>query len=148
MTSVKFYDCSFEPDSVLTYSVILARYKGNWIFVRHQDRSTYEIPGGHIEDGETSGEAARRELMEETGATDFDIRCISTYSVSRGDHTGWGRLYFAEVSTLGAIPDTDEIAEIVLKDHLPENLTYPDIQPHFYAKVNSGIAHGRSKPVK
>lgn len=135
MTQVNFYDCYFAPDSALTYSVILPRYRGKWIFVRHRDRLTWEIPGGHIEHGETSGQAAGRELMEETGATSFNLECISTYSVIKDDNTGWGRLYFAEVSELGPVLDISEIAEIVLLDHMPENLTYADIQPHFFVKV-------------
>ncbi len=71
MTEVKFFDPLFVPDSKLTYSVISARFKGKWIFVRHQKRSTWEIAGGHIEEGETSFEAAGRELMEETGAVEI-----------------------------------------------------------------------------
>ncbi|TAL66535.1 MAG: NUDIX domain-containing protein, partial [Bacteroidetes bacterium] len=73
MTEVKFYDPLFEPEKELTYSVISARFKNQWIFVRHQNRSTLEIAGGHIEKGETSFEAAERELMEETGAVRFSI---------------------------------------------------------------------------
>ena len=68
MTEVNFYDPLYMPDSKLTYSVISARFESHWIFVRHQMRSTWEIAGGHIEKGETSAEAAGRELMEETGA--------------------------------------------------------------------------------
>jgi 8-oxo-dGTP diphosphatase len=49
--------------------------------------------------------------------------------------TGWGRLYIAEVSKIGPIPDKSEIAEIILLDHLPENLTHPDIQPHLFNKT-------------
>lgn len=132
MTEVKFFDPLFVPEKVLTYSVISAKFEGNWIFVRHQKRTTFEIAGGHIEKGETSYEAACRELMEETGALDFSIDCIATYSVKKDGETGWGRLYFAEVSEIGAIPDISEIAEVILLDHLPENLTHPDIQPHLF----------------
>lgn len=135
MTEVKFYDPLFEPDTKLTYSVISARFKGQWIFVRHQKRSTFEIAGGHIEDGESSGEAAKRELMEETGAIKFDISCLATYSVTKDKKTGYGRLYYAEVYKLGPIPDISEIAEIILLDHLPENLTHPDIQPFLFERV-------------
>ena len=40
---------------------------------------TWEIPGGHIEPGESPEEAARRELFEETGAAEFTIRPIFDY---------------------------------------------------------------------
>jgi 8-oxo-dGTP diphosphatase len=135
MTEVKFYDPLFVPDAKLTYSVISAKSGSKWIFVRHQKRSTWEIAGGHIEKGETSFEAAGRELMEETGAVRFRLFCIATYSVKKEGETGWGRLYFADVQELGPIPYISEIAEIVLLDHLPENLTHPDIQPHLFRKT-------------
>lgn len=135
MTEVKFYDPIFEPDSVLTYSVIAAKFEAKWIFVRHHKRTTWEIAGGHIEKGETSLEAACRELMEETGAVLFNIECIATYSVNKDGETGWGRLYLAEVTELGPIPDVSEIAEKILSDHLPENLTYPEIQSHLFIRT-------------
>lgn len=135
MTEVKFFDPIFEPDSVLIYSVIAAKFENKWIFVRHKKRITWEIAGGHIEKGETSLEAACRELMEETGAVLFSIECIATYSVNKDGETGWGRLYLAEVTELGPVPDISEIAETILSDHLPENLTHPDIQPHLYRRT-------------
>lgn len=135
MTEVKFYDPLFEPDEVLTYSVISARFENRWIFVRHHKRTTFEIAGGHIEKGETSFEAAGRELMEETGALKFNLECIATYSVNIDGVTGYGRLYFANVSELGPIPDISEIAEAILSDHLPDNLTHSDIQPHLFKRT-------------
>ena len=135
MTEVKFYDPLFIPDGKLIYSVIAARFDSKWIFVRHHKRSTWEIAGGHIENGETSFEAAGRELMEETGAVRFNLGCVATYSVKKEGETGYGRLYLAEVFELGPIPDISEIAEIVLLDNLPENLTHPDIQPHLFDRT-------------
>ena len=135
MTEVKFYDPLFVPESKLTYSVISAKLEGKWIFVRHQKRSTWEIAGGHIEKGETSFEAAGRELAEETGALRFNLDCVATYSVTIDGETGWGRLYLADVFEIGPVPDFSEIAEITLSDHLPENLTHPDIQPHLFKKT-------------
>ena len=73
--------------------------------------------------------------MEETGALKFNIECIATYSVKKDGETGWGRLYFADVFELGPIPDISEIAEVIMLDHLPENLTHPDIQPHLFKKT-------------
>ena len=135
MTEVNFYDPLYIPELKLTYSVISARFRSRWIFVRHQMRSTWEIAGGHIEEGETSLEAAGRELMEETGALRFKLDCIATYSVTMNGETGWGRLYLAEVFEIGSIPDISEIAEMKLSDHLPENLTHPDIQPHLFNRT-------------
>jgi 8-oxo-dGTP diphosphatase len=135
MTEVAFFDSMYEPDTVLTYSVISSRYMDKWIFVRHQRRQTYEIAGGHIEEGESSLEAASRELMEETGALSFTLECVATYSVKKDGETGWGRLYFAEVQELGPIPDISEIAEIILLGTIPANPTHPDIQPHLFRKT-------------
>jgi 8-oxo-dGTP diphosphatase len=135
MTEVTFFDPLFKSDKELTYSVISARFNDKWVFVRHQKRTTWEIAGGHIEKGETSHEAACRELMEETGALLFSIECVATYSVKKKGVTGWGRLYYAEVTELGPIPDISEIGGIVLSDNLPENLTHPDIQPQLFKKI-------------
>jgi len=142
MTEVNFYDPLFVPDSKLTYSVISAKLDEKWIFVRHNKRSTWEIAGGHIEEGESSFEAAGRELMEETGAIKFNLVCIATYSVTIDGETGWGRLYIANVFEIGPIPDISEIAEIVLSDHLPENLTHPDIQPHLFKRTVEYLTRG------
>jgi 8-oxo-dGTP diphosphatase len=135
MTVVKFYRPTYNPDVKLTYSVIAARYGENWLYVRHHKRDTWEIPGGHIEEYETSDEAARRELMEETGAVDFNIECVATYSVMKDRKTGYGRLYLAEIYKLGPVPDISEIMEIKMSDSLPEDLTHPDIQPHLFEKI-------------
>ncbi len=75
MISIEFHDIVSEPDYVLTYVVMCAMYKSKWIFVRHKDRETWEVPGGHIEIGETPDEAACRELYEEAGAT--KLNCSS-----------------------------------------------------------------------
>ncbi|MBN2861571.1 MAG: NUDIX domain-containing protein [Bacteroidales bacterium] len=135
MTEVKFYD----PDDIgagkLIYTIIPAVYEGRWIFVRHRDRDTWEIAGGHIEKGESPDEAAERELAEETGAQEFRLHSISTYSVTKDGSTEYGRLYLAEVTGLGPIKDVTEIAEIRLTDHLPGNLTYPDIQPVLFRRA-------------
>jgi 8-oxo-dGTP diphosphatase len=135
MTIVKFYDPSYVPDSKLTYSVIAARFKDKWLFVRHKNRTTWEIAGGHVEEHESPFDAASRELSEETGAIDFNLDCVATYSVEKNGSIGFGRLFFAEVYSLGAVPDISEIEEVILNDHLPENLTYPDIQPHLFRRI-------------
>jgi 8-oxo-dGTP diphosphatase len=141
MTEVKFYNPSYTPDFKLTYAVIAARYNHKWIYVRHHKRNTWEIPGGHIEENETPDIAAQRELAEETGAVDFKIECVATYSVLKDGETGFGRLYIADIFKLGPIPDISEIAEVKMMDSLPENLTHPDIQPHLYQRILEYLPH-------
>ena len=102
----------------LKYAVIAARFDGKWIFCRRKDRTTWEIPGGHIEPGEAPLDAAKRELYEETGATDADIHIVGGYRLYDG------LLCFAEVNALESIPADSEIAEICLYETIPDDLTY------------------------
>lgn len=128
---VKFYN--FADDEKLKFAVIIARSGGQWIFCRHRQRSTLEIPGGHREPGETIAQTADRELREETGAEEFTLKRVCVYSVTgrnRVNSTGeesFGMLYCAEITRFGEL--NSEIAEIVRLDELPERWTYPEIQP-------------------
>ena len=69
---VKFYDT--VEDALLKFAVIISRSNGKWVFCKHKERDTYEAPGGHREAGEDILKTARRELQEETGAVEFEIR--------------------------------------------------------------------------
>ena len=124
---VKFYE-SVE-DSLIKFAVIMARSGGKWVFCKHRERTTLEIPGGHREPGETVDETAARELREETGAKEFTLRPVCVYSVVRDDaDESFGGLYAAEISSFEEIHS--EIEKIVLLDQPPEdNWTYPEIQP-------------------
>ena len=127
MYRINFYPPGSIANEQLKYAIIISRYDGKWIFVRHRDRTTWEVPGGHREKGEAVAEAAKRELYEESGAVDYILTEVADYSVESDGHTGFGRLFFAEVKKLGALPQS-EIAEVRLFDAMPDNLTYPEIQ--------------------
>ncbi|SHK19030.1 NUDIX domain-containing protein [Paramaledivibacter caminithermalis] len=118
----------------LKFAVISASFQEKWIFVKHKQRDTWEIPGGHREIGEDINNTAKRELSEETGAKTFRIKPICDYSVMRDDEVSYGRLFYAEIEALGELPDM-EIEKVKLFDMLPEKLTYPEIQPFLYRKV-------------
>lgn len=137
MLEVKTYPLGNDHGQYL-FVVIVTRYRDKWIWVKHRDRETWEIPGGHIEKGESADEAANRELIEETGARNFTIKAISDYSVKNERSEGVSRLYFASVSDLGSLPES-EIGCIDFFDRVPEDLTYPDIQPILFNAVVKSI---------
>ena len=77
---VKFYENI--NDELLKFAVIIAKHQDKWVFCKHKERDTYEIPGGHREKDESIIETAKRELIEETGAIDFKIEPVCVYSVT------------------------------------------------------------------
>lgn len=130
---VGFYEQA--EDELLKFAVIIARAKGKWVFCKHRDRDTYEVPGGHREAGETIFETARRELREETGAIDFELKSICVYSVkgkTRVNETleeeSFGMLFMADIFSFEEELHS-EIEKIILTDQLVDNWTYPLIQP-------------------
>lgn len=125
-------------DDLLKFAVIVSRHQGKWVFCRHRDRTTWECPGGHREPGEAIADTARRELWEETGAKEFSLSPVCAYSVRDKDGETFGMLYFAEISVFGDLPPM-EIQEVRLFDQLPENWTYPQIQPHLFQKIKETV---------
>ena len=132
MLEVKFYDNA--DDSLLKFAVIISKSNGKWIFCKHKERNTYEIPGGHREKGESILLAAKRELKEETGAVDFTIRSVCAYSVKgktrvneNADAETFRMLFVADIFSFEEIHS--EIEKIILTDELVNNWTYPLIQP-------------------
>lgn len=134
MLKIDFYEMGKTRDVLLEFAVIATRYENRWIFVRHRERETWEIPGGHREKNEDINDTAKRELFEETGAKKFIIEPVCDYSVTKDSITRYARLFYAKVNELGKLPDS-EIGEIKLYDNMPQNLTYYDIQPHLYRRV-------------
>ena len=132
MPQVKFYET--VEDSLLKFAVIISHVGEKWVFCKHKDRDTYEIPGGHREPGEPILETARRELWEETGAVEFEMHPICVYSVTGrtravdSDEETFGMLYHARIISFEKELHS-EIDRIELFDTLPEQWTYPQIQP-------------------
>ena len=133
--SVNYYDT--VEDSLLKFAVIVTKTNGKWVFCKHKDRDTLEVPGGHREPNEDILDTAKRELIEETGAIDFNLNPICVYSVTgennfNGEET-FGLLCYADIYSFGSIDS--EIEKIIITDELPTNWTYPKIQPYLLEEL-------------
>ena len=109
--------------------------KGSGYFANTKREIRSKSPGGHREPGESIAKTAKRELMEETGAYKFFIKPICVYSVTgknkvnmSGKET-FGMLFLADIFEFSESL-THEIELVKLFDELPENWTYPEIQPY------------------
>ena len=129
---VKFYDT--VDDALLKFSVIISKSDNKWVFCKHKERNTFEVPGGHREQGESILDTAKRELHEETGAVDFTIAPVCVYSVigkNRVNDTGeemYGMLFYAEISEFEAQLHS-EMEKVFKFEELPTEWTYPLIRP-------------------
>ncbi len=136
MITVNFYDT--VEDDLLKFAVIIARTEGKWIFCKHRERDTYEVPGGHREPGENILDTARRELYEETGAVEYELQPVCVYSVIRWDspnpeEESFGMLYYAHIKKFEKDLHS-EIEKIIITKQLIERWTYPEIQPKLIAE--------------
>lgn len=138
MIKVNFYKLNSIEDDKLAFAVIMSKFKNKWIYVKHKDRYTWKIPGGHREENESIMEAASRELFEETGAKKYKLTPVCIYAVERDEKVeyteSFGQLYYAEIEEVDRLPEF-EIERIKLFSDMPKNLTYPLIQPVLHDKV-------------
>ena len=99
------------------YVVILSRMEGKFLLSRHKQRTTWEFQGGHIEQGETPLQAAKRELFEESGAAAFEIEPLCDYWAGSedGKSGACGVVFTAEIQKLGPLPEVKWLKHGCLK---------------------------------
>ena len=97
-------------------AIVYRKYHGNTeiLLVRHIKSGYWSFPKGHVEEGETEEETARREIKEETGLDvllDTGFRETVTFSPKR--NTKKTVVYFVGMATSHElIPQQEEISEL------------------------------------
>lgn len=135
---MNFYD--EVDDNLLKFAVIIVKTEDKYVFCKHKDRNTWEVPGAHRETEEIILDTAKRELYEETGAVDFDIQPVFGYSViakEKDNFNGqerFGMLYYADIKSFETELQS-EIEKIIITDKQLKEWTYPEIQPKLMEEV-------------
>ena len=95
---------------------MLKTHNGIVLIDRKYEPLGYALPGGHVDDGETTIEAAYREALEETGLKVTNLRQFHTYSHHSRDPRGQkiGIVYIA--SAIGQPKGQDDAAAAWIAD--------------------------------
>lgn len=130
MLEIKTYDLGYCDEKEYTRVVCVCRYKDKFVFSYNKKREGWEIPGGHVEEGETWEEAAKREMYEETGATKIELDPICVYKIN-----SFALLCYCEILEIEELPKEYEMDKIIFSDELPENLTFPEAYKLYFEIV-------------
>lgn len=94
---------SMKPAHVL----VICKLGEKWLLTNHKERG-FEFPGGKVEQGETLEEAAKREVLEETGATLNELQYIGEYEVTFNGESFVKAIFYGNI---GEIEDKIEYFE-------------------------------------
>jgi 8-oxo-dGTP pyrophosphatase MutT (NUDIX family) len=125
-------------------AIVYRKYHGNLqiLLIKHVNSGHWSFPKGHVENGETEEETARREIMEETNVdVTIDTTFRETVSYSPKKDTCKVVVYFlARAKSFSYIPKLDEISEVKWVDiDLARNILTYDNDKSIVTKAKSAI---------
>lgn len=133
------FDEKSVKDSDLQFVIMLCKYNEKIVLCKHKDRDTYECPGGRRENYETIIETAKRELYEETGAVEYNLKILSNIAIKGFDgvienkKTKYGCILLSKILKIEKMPKY-EIDCIKFFKEIPNDWTYPEIEPVIFKK--------------
>lgn len=115
------------PGPAVTVDAIVSVRPGTVVLVeRRFPPHGWALPGGFVDDGETTDHAVRRELREETGLTLDDVRLFDVYSDPARDPRGHtvSVVYTAHATGTPVAGDDAGKAEVFDLDALPDPIAF------------------------
>jgi ADP-ribose pyrophosphatase len=116
-----------EPDFVVVFAVTpREEVVGIWHYKHGPARINLGLPAGYVKDGEPPLEAAKRELLEETGYTAEIWQHLGSFSVHGNRGCGKAHVFSAQDAVKTGDPSPDDLEEIrvellpiaALREHL------------------------------
>lgn len=123
---------TFAPETLDHHdiTVIISTYQSQLLLSRHKKSVGWEFQGGRIQEGETLLTAAKRILMQESGAVTFNLKPLCDFVKEDGEKLN-GICFTANIYDLGELGECD-MRERRAFETLPEKMTYPELTTLLY----------------
>lgn len=110
----------------LAADVIVRKGDSVLLIERKNEPYGWAIPGGFVDYGEKVEDAAKRELLEETGLSDVEIELLGIYSDPKRDKRGHvaSAVYYTKSEMPPVAGDDAADAKFFRLDNLPENIAF------------------------
>ncbi len=121
------YTCDQLPEERLTQVVLGVRRNGQWLFVRSDDDSGWQLPCSYRREGDSIFSVAQRSARLWTGFDAPDTIAVSAFQ----DGDEMGMLYYVQADN-GRLPVS---WPYLLRDTLPEDLIFPSRYKPLYDRL-------------